>query len=854
MERVWPPLLEREEQLRTIEAGFAAANQAGVVLLGTPGIGKTRLARSVSARFDAAGHRTGWVSGSRSAASVPFGAMSHLLPEKWPSGADRVATLRAVVEQVAAWGGRQQGVLCVDDAHLLDDGSATAVSHLAVQGAAYIVLTIEDTAPVADALVALWKDGVARQVPLRPLSPAAVDELVDRALGGPLDGLTRRWLHTAAAGNPMVLLELIQAGVETGTLRRQYGVWRQHGTPLGTPRLAQLMADRLAGLDPAAYAVLELVACAEPVPLWLVARLFGGVAVATAESAGLVRVDGAVLRTAQPLCAAVVRTTLPASRASEIYQRLLAELSDVDSVDPLLAARWQLAAGRIDRPDVLLPGARLAYRRCELDLAERLARSVDSGRSDLLLAKVLERRGNGTAAAEALPPQPDDGDPELADWAVTRATIAYWGQGQVGHAEQALDLAANHPMAEACRAAVRLFDGRCDEALALALGVSWVGSAPTEGPGALASSRFDVASDVAAVAAGLLGRPEELRRGRAGYGACLGLLAVAGPDEAGPLAEDGYRSAVSAERPAPVVGGWAALRGLCALARGRAVGAVRCLTEAVALMADQNAYRLVRPTMSALAGAMALTGDADEAIAWLARAEAAPPAGRLLSAWEELDRAWVLAAIGDLTRARDRALSAAEQAAATRQPAFEARALYDAARLGAARAVHARLAELAASTSGPVVPLYARAAGALMTGDSTALERAATAFHDLGFALHAAEACATAAREQARLGRPNRAAQLAERMTAYLGECEVTATPLLSGRRISTLTSREREVAMLARQHSSREIANRLGLALNTVNNYLARAYLKLGVTSRRELAAVIEIDGPRVVRPLSPS
>jgi len=29
------------------------------------------------------------------------------------------------------------------------------------------------------------------------------------------------------------------------------------------------------------------------------------------------------------------------------------------------------------------------------------------------------------------------------------------------------------------------------------------------------------------------------------------------------------------------------------------------------------------------------------------------------------------------------------------------------------------------------------------------------------------------------------------------------------------------------------------------VNNYLARAYLKLGVTSRRELAAVIEVDGP---------
>jgi DNA-binding CsgD family transcriptional regulator len=833
-------LLERDEQLRTIEAGFVAADHAGVVLLGAPGIGKTRLARSVSARLEATGHRTGWVSGSRSAASVPFGAMSHLLPEKWPSGADRVATLRAVVEQVAAWGGRQRAVLCVDDAHLLDDASATAVSHLAVHGAAYVVLTTDDSAPLADSLVALWKDGLVRCVPVPPLSPSAVDELLGRALGSPVDGLTRRWLHTAAAGNPMVLLELVQAGVESGTLRSYHGVWRQHRAPVGTPRLAQLMADRLAALDPAAYAVLELAACAEPVPLQLVDRFADRAALAAAESAGVVRVDGAVLRTAHPLCAAVARAAVPACRANEIQQRLVDSLSDMDDVDPLQAAQWQLAAGRITRPDLLLPAARLAYDRFELELAERLARlAVDSGQSRLLLAGILERRGHRTAAAEALPPPPADG---AVEWAVVRATIAYWGQGQVAQAEQALTLAGGHGKAEACRVAVQLCDGRCDEALALALRVGEARGHDI-GPGA--------------VAAGLLGRSDAvaaLSGDGAGYGACAGSLALGQLSDATARAEDGYRSAIAAAHPAPVVGGWAALRGLCALARGRAVDAVRCLTEAVVLLADQDAYKLVRPTLSALAGATALTGDADGAIAWLARADAAAPAGRLFAAWEELDRAWVLAAIGDLTRARDRALSAAELARSTRQPAFEARALYDAARFGAVRAVHSRLAELATVTGGPVVAIYALAAAGLATADSAALERAATAFHELGFDLLAAEVSATAAREQARVGRPNRAAQLAERMTAYLDGCEVTATPLLSGHRTSTLTSRERQVAMLARQHSSREIANRLGLALNTVNNYLARAYLKLGVTSRRELAAVIEIDRPGIVRPLSPS
>jgi len=54
-----------------------------------------------------------------------------------------------------------------------------------------------------------------------------------------------------------------------------------------------------------------------------------------------------------------------------------------------------------------------------------------------------------------------------------------------------------------------------------------------------------------------------------------------------------------------------------------------------------------------------------------------------------------------------------------------------------------------------------------------------------------------------------------------------------------SLSRRERDVAELAVTGlSSREIAARLGVSVRTVDNLLQRAYQKLGVRGRSELAA----------------
>lgn len=57
----------------------------------------------------------------------------------------------------------------------------------------------------------------------------------------------------------------------------------------------------------------------------------------------------------------------------------------------------------------------------------------------------------------------------------------------------------------------------------------------------------------------------------------------------------------------------------------------------------------------------------------------------------------------------------------------------------------------------------------------------------------------------------------------------------------TVLTSRELQVAsQAAAGHSAPKIATCLGLSARTVNNYLGRAYDKLGVRGRTQLADVL--------------
>src|SRR5437667_363358 len=97
------PLVGRADDLRRLERLLRDPSRPGVVLAGPAGTGKTRLASACLELAEAAGAATARATATHSAAAVPFGALSALLPPSDQTGAassDRTELLRRLVEEL----------------------------------------------------------------------------------------------------------------------------------------------------------------------------------------------------------------------------------------------------------------------------------------------------------------------------------------------------------------------------------------------------------------------------------------------------------------------------------------------------------------------------------------------------------------------------------------------------------------------------------------------------------------------------------------------------------------------------------------------------------------------------------
>ncbi|MFG1646861.1 AAA family ATPase [Amycolatopsis sp. NPDC049252] len=841
------PLVGRERELAFARRALADAEVCGLLLTGRAGAGKTRLAKALLAELEAGGARTHWVRAMSSASTIPFGAFAHLLPGSANGTADRAHRLNQVAAHLTSGAEGRRLVLCVDDAHLLDDLSATLVHQLAATAAAFVIVLAPHGVSVPDPVFAMWKDRVAERLDIGELTRDETRELITAALGGRLDDGAEHRLWHLTLGNPLFLRELVQGGLDSGSLSAEDGVWRWSGALRATPRLVELIEFRTDRVDADERRLLELLAFGESLGSEPLLRLGAGRVLASMEQAGLVvsertgrRLD---VRLAHPLYAEVIRRRTSPLRQRDTY-RILAQTLDMTGArraeDKPRLVRWRLAAGLPTDPQLVRAAAETLLRK-DFPQAEQLAaEAVRLGggfAAKFLLAQVRIAGGRHADADNLLAELAGEtvSDVQHARVAATRARNLAFGLGRFEQAEAVLDTAetavssGGDELATA-RAALRAATGATRSALDLlgpVLDRNRRGdplrlAALVVAAGALAESGrveacLGVVEEGLAIASRISDADVPGAQARLEHARIVALCGAGRVEEAEDLAGDGYRDAIR-DRWGPALAGASASLGTVALTYGNLRGAIRRLREALAVEAHDQPHAFRPAVVAALARATAMTGHAADA----------PLIPGPLGTWAQ---AWVAAARGELTRAVELAASAAASAAAEGRLAIAAEMAHDVVRFGG----EAPSVDL----EGRLPSLYAAHARA---SDPAALDEVATGFADVGARLLAAEAAASAGRAYRAEGKLGSAATAAQRARTWLESCEDAATPALALLETPLdLTVRELEIARLvATGLTSRAVADRLVVSVRTVDNVLHGVYAKLGISGRRELASVV--------------
>ena len=440
--------LERSEEVATIDAmaAAAAAGEGGLLVIqGPPGIGKTRLLTDATKRA-AEPFEVLMARGDELEAELPFGMVRQLFEARLTqsskaersallAGAARLATPVLEPSEDPA-PGRPEAVmhglywltvnisaksplaLVLDDLHWGDTPSLEWLRYLVGRLDGLPVLVLAGCRPgegeragLIDALVARG-DGTV--VTPRPLSDAAVGDLIrDQAGAAPDDAFTTACAR-ATGGNPFLLRELLRAVARESIPVSAVGAEQVSG--LAPATIARSVLLRLAALPPAATELAQAVAVmGETVELELASELAGIAREEAAESADALAAahvldGGRRLAFVHPIVRASIEEAMPPSQRRDAHARA-ARLLAREGAGPERRAVHLLVADPSHDPDAvttLRQAARIARERGAARIAVTyLSRALEEPPEEPERAWLLEELGVAAAAAA---------DPRAVDW------------------------------------------------------------------------------------------------------------------------------------------------------------------------------------------------------------------------------------------------------------------------------------------------------------------------------------------------------------------------------------------------------------------------------------------------------
>ncbi|WP_457102111.1 AAA family ATPase, partial [Microbacterium sp. P5_E9] len=319
----------REEIFSHLRDALVSHGPTVIVLHGTAGAGKSRVARECIAWHRRRGRRVTWVTANASLQTILWGAFVELEEQ-----GESVDVLRALCKRI----GRAPGevmlpLLVCDDAHHLDERSAAVVAEVAREGRASIVLTVRDGARVPDAIRAVIEGEKTLVIGVPELDRAGVAEMLAAVVRKRVRPSSVDQIYALTRGNFLYLRELLRGEIDASSAHRgdEWTWQRSAGLPQG---LANVVGRLLSSLTPALTDLVDLLAVASPLRCSVYERIVGPLAIERAESLGLVRSSqsrsGVDLEAAHPLIVEIARERMGVHRRKRLSGLLATEWAAAD--------------------------------------------------------------------------------------------------------------------------------------------------------------------------------------------------------------------------------------------------------------------------------------------------------------------------------------------------------------------------------------------------------------------------------------------------------------------------------------------------------------------------------------------